>query len=91
MKIRIGARGSALSLDVRAIVENRPGATTDGGVVDLNVFLAPGLFAAQAMQTATTESSWPLFAGFLGVEYSRGQMAGGRRSDCRQLGRRRSD
>jgi lipooligosaccharide transport system permease protein len=37
--------------------------TTFGGVPYI-VFLAPGLVAAQAMQTATTESSWPLFAGF---------------------------
>ncbi|HVM30248.1 MAG TPA: ABC transporter permease [Candidatus Limnocylindrales bacterium] len=28
------------------------------------VFLAPGLLAATAMQTATIESSWPLLAGF---------------------------
>jgi lipooligosaccharide transport system permease protein len=34
-----------------------------GGVPYL-VFLAPGLLAAQAMQTAAQESSWPLFAGF---------------------------
>jgi lipooligosaccharide transport system permease protein len=34
-----------------------------GGVPYL-VFLAPGLLAAQAMQTSTQESSWPLFAGF---------------------------
>jgi lipooligosaccharide transport system permease protein len=40
-----------------------PNMTTFGGVPYI-VFLAPGLVAAQAMQTATTESSWPLFAGF---------------------------
>jgi lipooligosaccharide transport system permease protein len=40
-----------------------PTMTTFGGVPYI-VFLAPGLVAAQAMQTATTESSWPLFAGF---------------------------
>ena len=40
-----------------------PTLTAFGGVPYL-VFLAPGLVAAQAMQTATTESSWPLFAGF---------------------------
>lgn len=40
-----------------------PAMTVFGGVPYI-VFLAPGLVAAQAMQTATTESSWPLFAGF---------------------------
>jgi lipooligosaccharide transport system permease protein len=40
-----------------------PSMTTFGGVPYI-VFLAPGLVAAQAMQTATMESSWPLFAGF---------------------------
>jgi len=40
-----------------------PTLTTFGGVPYI-VFLAPGLVAAQAMQTGTTESSWPLFAGF---------------------------
>jgi lipooligosaccharide transport system permease protein len=40
-----------------------PTMTTFGGVPYI-VFLAPGLMAAQAMQTATMESSWPLFAGF---------------------------
>jgi lipooligosaccharide transport system permease protein len=40
-----------------------PTLTTFGGVPYI-VFLAPGLMAGQAMQTATQESSWPLFAGF---------------------------
>jgi lipooligosaccharide transport system permease protein len=40
-----------------------PTLTTFGGVPYI-VFLAPGLVAGQAMQTATQESSWPLFAGF---------------------------
>jgi len=40
-----------------------PGLAEFGGVSYL-VFLAPGLLAAQAMQTATIESSWPLLAGF---------------------------
>jgi lipooligosaccharide transport system permease protein len=40
-----------------------PTMTTFGGVPYI-VFLAPGLVAAQGMQTATMESSWPLFAGF---------------------------
>ena len=40
-----------------------PTMTAFGGVPYI-VFLAPGLVAAQAMQTATAESSWPLFSGF---------------------------
>ena len=40
-----------------------PELTVYGGVSYL-VFLAPGLLAGQAMQTATIESSWPLLAGF---------------------------
>jgi len=40
-----------------------PTMTTFGGVPYI-VFLAPGLMAAQAMQTGTQESSWPLIAGF---------------------------
>jgi hypothetical protein len=38
--------GSASSLDVRAIVENRLGAVADEGAIDLNVYLAPGLSIA---------------------------------------------
>jgi lipooligosaccharide transport system permease protein len=40
-----------------------PTMTAFGGVPYI-VFLAPGLLSAQAMQTASIESSWPLFAGF---------------------------
>jgi lipooligosaccharide transport system permease protein len=40
-----------------------PNMTTFGGVRYI-VFLAPGLLAAQAMQVATSESSWPLIAAF---------------------------
>ncbi|MDP8904818.1 MAG: ABC transporter permease [Chloroflexota bacterium] len=40
-----------------------PQMTSFGGVSYL-AFLAPGLLAAQAMQTATLESTWPLLAGF---------------------------
>ncbi|MHC4938288.1 MAG: hypothetical protein ACYTHK_04900 [Planctomycetota bacterium] len=36
-------QGSASSLDVRAIVHNRPNGVVAGGTVDLNVFLADGL------------------------------------------------
>jgi lipooligosaccharide transport system permease protein len=51
---------SALGVALGSLV---PQMTAFGGVPYL-VFLAPGLLAAQAMQTATIESSWPLFAGF---------------------------
>jgi lipooligosaccharide transport system permease protein len=40
-----------------------PTMTAFGGVPYIT-FLAPGLLTAQAMQTATIEGSWPLFAGF---------------------------
>lgn len=51
---------SAMGVALGSLV---PQMTAFGGVPYL-VFLAPGLLAAQAMQTATMESSWPLFAGF---------------------------
>ena len=51
---------SAMGIALGSLV---PTMTAFGGVPYL-VFLAPGLLAAQAMQTATQESSWPLFAGF---------------------------
>ncbi len=51
---------SAMGVALGSLV---PTMTVFGGVPYL-VFLAPGLLAAQAMQTATQESSWPLFAGF---------------------------
>lgn len=51
---------SAMGIALGSLVPNM---TAFGGVRYL-VFLAPGLLAAQAMQTATSESSWPLFAGF---------------------------
>jgi lipooligosaccharide transport system permease protein len=38
--------------------------TSAFGGVSYLAFLAPGLLAAQAMQTGTQESSWPLLAGF---------------------------
>ena len=40
------------------------GNTAGFGGVSYLAFLAPGLLAAQAMQTATQESSWPVLAGF---------------------------
>lgn len=51
---------SAMGVALGSLV---PTMTAFGGVPYI-VFLAPGLLAAQAMQTATIESSWPLFAGF---------------------------
>lgn len=51
---------SALGVGLGSLV---PRMTTFGDVPYL-VFLAPGLLAAQAMQTGTMESSWPLLAGF---------------------------
>ena len=51
---------SAMGVALGSLV---PTMTAFGGVPYL-VFLAPGLLAAQAMQTSMTESSWPLFAGF---------------------------
>jgi lipooligosaccharide transport system permease protein len=51
---------SAMGVALGSLV---PQMTAFGGVPYL-VFLAPGLLAAQAMQTATMESSWPLFSGF---------------------------
>jgi lipooligosaccharide transport system permease protein len=51
---------SALGIALGTLV---PTMTTFGGVPYV-VFLAPGLLTAQAMQTATIESTWPLFAGF---------------------------
>lgn len=51
---------SAMGVALGGFVGQLPGM---GGVSYL-AFLAPGLLAAQAMQTATVESSWPLLAGF---------------------------
>jgi lipooligosaccharide transport system permease protein len=51
-----------------------PNLTEFGGVSYL-AFLAPGLLAAQAMQTATIESSWPLLAGFRWLKTFPGAMA----------------
>jgi len=51
---------SAMGIGLGSLVQ----ATTAFGGVSYLAFLAPGLLAAQAMQTATIESSWPLLAGF---------------------------
>jgi lipooligosaccharide transport system permease protein len=62
---------SAMGIALGAFV---PELTEFGGVSYL-VFLAPGLLAAQAMQTATIESSWPLLAGFKWVKSFQGAIA----------------
>jgi len=62
---------SAMGLALGSLV---PGVTRFGGVSYL-AFLAPGLLAAQAMQTATLESSWPLFAGFKWLKTFEGAIA----------------
>jgi len=51
---------SAMGVALGSLV---PTMTQFGGVPYI-VFLAPGIVAAQAMQTGTSESSWPLFGGF---------------------------
>src|SRR3990172_4044269 len=61
------AMGIALGAFVPDLVEF-------GGISYL-AFLAPGLLAAQAMQTATIESSWPLLAGFRWLKTYQGSMA----------------
>jgi lipooligosaccharide transport system permease protein len=48
--------------------------TAFGGVSYL-AFLAPGLLAGQAMQTATLESAWPLLAGFKWLKTFEGEIA----------------
>lgn len=52
---------SAMGLALGSFV---PGGVASFGGVSYLAFLAPGLLAAQAMQTATLEGSWPLLAGF---------------------------
>lgn len=51
---------TAMGLGLGSLV---PSMTTFGGVPYI-VFLAPGLMAAQAMQTGTSESSWPVMSAF---------------------------
>jgi lipooligosaccharide transport system permease protein len=62
---------SAMGLALGSFV---PGVTRFGGVSYL-AFLAPGLLAAQAMQAATLESSWPLLAGFKWLHTFEGSIA----------------
>ena len=52
-----------------------PGGVTRFGGVSYLAFLAPGLVAAQAMQTATLEGSWPLHAGFKWLKTFEGAIA----------------
>jgi lipooligosaccharide transport system permease protein len=52
----------AMGLGLGVIVDSRQPASLGG--VSYLAFLAPGLLAAQAMQTASIESTWPLMAGF---------------------------
>ena len=63
---------SAMGLALGSFV---PGGVTRFGGVSYLAFLAPGLLAAQAMQTATLESSWPLLAGFKWLKTFEGAIA----------------
>jgi lipooligosaccharide transport system permease protein len=63
---------SAMGLALGSFV---PGGVTRFGGVSYLAFLAPGLLAAQAMQTATLEGSWPLLAGFKWLNTFAGQIA----------------
>jgi len=51
---------SAMGVGLGSLVAS----TAAFGGVSYLAFLAPGLLAAQAMQTSTLESAWPLLAGF---------------------------
>jgi lipooligosaccharide transport system permease protein len=53
---------AAMGLGLGSLVDRRTGGTTLAGL-DYMVFLAPGLLAATAMQTAVTESTWPVMGG----------------------------
>ena len=63
---------SAMGLALGSFV---PGGVTRFGGVSYLAFLAPGLLAAQAMQTATLEGSWPLLAGFKWLRTFEGAIA----------------
>jgi lipooligosaccharide transport system permease protein len=63
---------SAMGLALGSFV---PGGVTRFGGVSYLAFLAPGLLAAQAMQTATLEGSWPLLAGFKWLKTFEGAIA----------------
>jgi lipooligosaccharide transport system permease protein len=63
---------SAMGLGLGSLIPSGVG-RFDG--VSYLAFLAPGLLAAQAMQTATVESSWPLLAGFKWLRTFEGTIA----------------
>jgi len=54
---------AAMGLGLGSLVNDAARRTTLGGV-DYLTFLAPGLLAAAAMQTAANESTWPVMASF---------------------------
>jgi len=53
---------AAMGLGLGSLVNKRPGGGAHLGGVTYLTFLAPGLLAAAAMQTAAMESSWPVMA-----------------------------
>jgi lipooligosaccharide transport system permease protein len=63
---------SAMGLGIGSFVA-RSSAGLDG--VSYLAFLAPGLLAAQAMQTSVLEGSWPLLAGFKWLKTFEGAIA----------------
>jgi lipooligosaccharide transport system permease protein len=63
---------SAMGLALGSFV---PGGVARFGGVPYIAFLAPGLLAAQAMQTAVLEGSWPLLAGFRWLKTFEGSIA----------------
>ena len=63
---------SAMGLGLGSLI---PGGVSGFDGVSYLAFLAPGLMAAQAMQTATIESSWPLLAGFKWLKTFQGAIA----------------
>lgn len=63
---------SAMGLGLGSLI---PGGVARFDGVSYLAFLAPGLLAAQAMQTATIESSWPLLAGFKWLKTFQGAIA----------------
>jgi lipooligosaccharide transport system permease protein len=62
---------SAMGIGLGSLV----GSVAGFGGVSYLAFLAPGLLAAQAMQTSTIESSWPLLAGFKWLKTFEGTIA----------------
>jgi lipooligosaccharide transport system permease protein len=53
---------AAMGLGLGVLVDRGPGGAVLGGL-DYLAFLAPGLLAANAMQTAVGESTWPVMGG----------------------------